>query len=205
MCYHTKQSKKATEVMKRFKANIERPDLFKENAIYSVFNYPHTPVIIDKETELIKEFYWGLIPVWATDETIREYTRNARIESIKEKPSFKGNIKNRCLIISDGIYEWQWLDPKGKEKQKYEITTPNNELFSFAGLYSTWVDKSTGEIRNTYTIVTTEANPFFAEIHNSKKRMPVILSPEREKDWLSGAEIMDFVKDEVELKAEKCM
>jgi putative SOS response-associated peptidase YedK len=28
-----------------------------------------------------------------------------------------------------------------------------------------------------------------SEIHNSKKRMPVILSPDIEKNWLSGAEL----------------
>ena len=40
-----------------------------------------------------------------------------------------------------------------------------------------------------------------SEIHNSKKRMPVILTEEREKDWLTGEEIELFTKESVDLKA----
>ena len=110
-------------------------------------------------------------------------------------------INNRCLVISDGFYEWQWLDSKGTKKQKYLLTSKTNDLFAFAGLYSDWIDKSTGELRNTYTIVTTVANALMSEIHNHKKRMPIILSPERESLWLAGEEIEDFKKDEIDLLA----
>jgi putative SOS response-associated peptidase YedK len=75
-----------------------------------------------------------LIPAWAKDKTIQQYTLNAKIETLNEKPSFKNNIKNRCLVIADGYYEWQWLDPKGKNKQKYLITLTSEEPFAFAGI-----------------------------------------------------------------------
>ena len=42
-----------------------------------------------------------------------------------------------------------------------------------------------------------------AKIHNTKKRMPVILTPENEEQWLNGGEIDDFKKPVVELLAEK--
>ena len=38
---------------------------------------------------------------------------------------------------------------------------------------------------NTFSILTTAANPLMARIHNSKERMPVILLPEREREWLN--------------------
>ncbi len=201
MCFHSQQTKKAIIVEKRFNAKIENSSMFNDNAIYNAFTYPITPVITDKATDLIMQYHWGLIPNWAKDESIRAYTLNARIETLSEKPSFKGVIKNRCLIIADGFNEWQWLDKKGTKKQKYLLTHKSNEPFAFAGLYSDWVDKSTGEIRNTYTIVTTHANDLMSEIHNSKKRMPIILKPEREHLWLSGATIEDFKHDEIELIA----
>jgi putative SOS response-associated peptidase YedK len=201
MCFHSKQTKSASQLENRFNAKIEKPELFRENAIYNGFTYPHTPIITNKNTELIQEYYWGLIPTWSKDDEIRAYTLNARIETIKEKPSFKGVINNRCLVIADGFYEWQWLDKKGTKKQKYLLTQKANEPFAFAGLYSNWVDKSTGEIRNTYTIVTTEANALMSEIHNNKKRMPIILTTEREKLWLAGEEIDNFKKDEIDLLA----
>src|ERR1019366_4997336 len=201
MCFHSKQTKSAVEGSNRFTAKIEKPELFNSNAIYNAFTYPHTPIITNADRGLIKEYYWGLIPTWSKDEDIRAYTLNARIETIKEKPSFKGVINNRCLVISDGFYEWQWLDSKGTKKQKYLLTSKTNDLFAFAGLYSDWIDKSTGELRNTYTIVTTVANALMSEIHNHKKRMPIILSPERESLWLAGEEIEDFKKDEIDLLA----
>jgi putative SOS response-associated peptidase YedK len=68
-------------------------------------------------------------------------------------------------------------------------------------LYSNWIDKVTGEQRNTYTIVTTEANTLMAEIHNNKKRMLIILTPDHENEWLKGLEINDFAKDEIDLLA----
>ncbi|RTZ10633.1 hypothetical protein EKM05_04685 [Flavobacterium sp. GSP27] len=55
--------------------------------------------------------------------------------------------------------------------KKYELSLPNEVLLVFAGLYSNWVNKETGEIKNIYTILTTEVNPLLSVIHNSKKRM----------------------------------
>jgi putative SOS response-associated peptidase YedK len=95
-------------------------------------------------------FHWGLIPAWAKDNSIRKNTLNAKIETISEKPSYRNSANNSCLILTDGFYEWQWLDDKGKNKQKYLFTLPNNETFEFAGLWNEWVDKSKGEIFKTY-------------------------------------------------------
>ena len=89
----------------------------------------------------------------------------------------------RCLIFADGFYEWKWLDKDGK-KQKYLIELPNSELFSFAGLYDQWIDKQTGEIVNSCSIVTTGAKGIMREIHNSKMRMPMIIENNQMGYWL---------------------
>jgi putative SOS response-associated peptidase YedK len=192
MCYHTTQTKFALEVETRFKAIIDDPSQFIPQKHINGFDYPRTPVIIDEKPNIITHYQWGLIPSWAKDEEIQKYTLNAKIETVTEKPSFKNSVDKRCLIIANGYYEWQWLDPKGKVKQKYELCLPNEELFAFAGLYSHWVDKNTGEIRNTYTILTTEASSLLAEIHNHKKRMPVVLKREDESKWLNHEPIAHF-------------
>jgi putative SOS response-associated peptidase YedK len=66
-------------------------------------------------------------------------------------------------------------------------------LFSFAGLYDEWVDKSTGEMLKTFTIITTQANEVVQPIHD---RMPVILTPEAEELWLDAheKEVLDLLK-----------
>jgi len=188
MCFFSQISKNAVELQHRFNAKFEGGILFKPIA-YNAFQFPKTPVITNKNRELIQMFQWGLIPHWAKNDEIKKNTLNARVETIHEKPSFKYALQNRCLIIADGFFEWQWLDPKGKQKQKYLITLPENQLFAFAGLYNIWADPTTGEMINTYTILTTAANELMSIIHNSKKRMPIILNPEDENLWLSGANL----------------
>ncbi len=189
MCFHSKQSKSAQELQNRFRAKFENEALFTPT-VYNGFQFPKTPVITNKKTNTIQLFNWGLIPFWAKDDSIKKNTLNARIETIHEKPSFRNSVNNRCLILADGFYEWHWLDEKGKQKQKYEMTLPNNELFAFAGLFSEWTDQSTGEILSTYTILTTEANELMSKIHNTKKRMPVIISENNERNWLNGEELI---------------
>jgi len=185
MCFFTKQTKTAIELQNRFKAKLKEPENF-TTGNYNGFDFPKTPVITNEDTTQIQFLNWGLIPVWAKDETIRKNTLNARIETIYEKPTFKSIVKNRCLIIANGFYEWQWLDEKGKQKQKYLISLPDNELIAFAGLWSLWQNKTINQTIGTYTILTTEANELMSKIHNTKKRMPLIISQENEFDWLAG-------------------
>lgn len=192
MCFHTKQTKSATEVENRFNAKIEKLSLFKPQEYINGFEFPLTPVIIDKQPNQILFYNWGLIPSWSKSEDIRKMTLNAKIETLLEKPSFRNSINKRCLIIANGFYEWQWLDSKGKNKIKYEIGIENNDLFSFAGLYSEWKNEISNEIIYTYSIITTKANTIMAIIHNTKKRMPVILKKEDEQNWLQLAPIEKF-------------
>ena len=185
MCFFSQQSKSAVELEYRFNANFQSKASY-EPGFYNAFQYPKTPIISNKYPQEIQLFQWGLIPFWAADDSIKKYTLNARMETIHQKPAFRQAVNNRCLILADAFFEWQWLDDKGKQKQKYALTLPGNSLFAFAGLWSEWTDKQTGEIIKSYTILTTQANELMSRIHNSKKRMPVILSPDKELDWLNG-------------------
>jgi putative SOS response-associated peptidase YedK len=56
-----------------------------------------------------------------------------------------------------------------------------------AGLWDTWVNKTTSEELRTYTVITTKANPLMEKIHNKKKRMPVILRRDNERDWIRAS------------------
>ena len=178
MCFHFKQSKPK----EAFKAiGLEGHPV---NGVYNGFSHPIINAVTQESPKDLQRFMWGLIPSWAKDDNIKKYTLNARHETLKTKPSFK-NAK-RCLIFADGFYEWKWLDKQGKKKQKYLIELPNSELFSFAGLYDQWIDKQTGEIINSCSIVTTEAKGIMREIHNSKMRMPLVIEYNQMDDWLEN-------------------
>jgi putative SOS response-associated peptidase YedK len=184
MCFHSQQSKTAQELKHRFRVDFKDEASFTP-MVYNGFEHPQTPVITNEQPNTIQLYNWGLLPHWAKDTNKRNSTLNARIESITEKPSFRDVTNNRCLLLVDGFYEWQWLDTKGKNKQKYLITLPNNEAFAIAGLWSHWTNPLTGEILKTYTVLTTEANELMSRIHNSQKRMPLILTKDKERDWLT--------------------
>jgi len=130
---------------------------------------------------------WGLVPFWAKDKKdIWNKTLNARGETIFELNSFKRSAKDkRCIICINGFYEHHH---HGKETVPYYISRKDGHPISLAGLWNEWTDPETGEMLNTFSIVTTEGNPMMAEIHNNPKlkgpRMPVILPDELEDAWL---------------------
>lgn len=80
-------------------------------------------------------------------------------------------------------------------------------MFVFGGIYGKFTDRATGEIINTYAIITTPANEMMELVHNTKKRMPLIIEPENALKWLdpdlSDIEIKSFLKpyDSDKLKA----
>lgn len=175
MCFHSKQSKDAQTIEKRFKAKFVSPELYKPTLHYNAFEFPKTPVITKQNTDIIEMISWGLIPEWADEDWNRTYTLNARIETLEEKPAFRDYIENRCVIPVNAFYEWQH---RGKQKVKYEIGF-DDALFVLAGLYTHYNDSK------TYTVLTTEAAGIMRDIHNSKLRMPVALRSDAEiEEWL---------------------
>jgi putative SOS response-associated peptidase YedK len=127
---------------------------------------------------------WGLVPSWATDVSIGYKLLNARAETVAEKPSFRSAFKKRrCVVPASGYYEWQKTG--ARNKLPHFIRPRDGGLFSFAGLWESWHDPH-GEIIESCTIVTTEANAVTRPVHD---RMPLILDPSAEALWLdAGAE-----------------
>lgn len=146
---------------------------------YNVAPMHNIPAVIaSDEGKRLGELRWGLVPVWAKDEKIGNKMINARAETVAEKPTFKRLLKSkRCIIPADGFYEWK---KDGASKQPFRILLNDGGIFSFAGLYDTWEDPE-GNKLSTCSIITTTPNSLMADIHD---RMPVILRPEDEADWL---------------------
>lgn len=190
MCFFYGVNKSKVDIEKVFKAKFDQ-DGFEPVKEANGFTHPFMPIIVDKRPDIITGANWGLLPTWAKDTSFQKNTLNARIETLDEKPSFRNSINKRCLVPATNFFEWQWLDEKGKEKKKFSIGT-DEDLFAFAGLYSIWNNPQNGQQMLTYTILTTEANELMAEIHNTKKRMPVVLNSEHHNLYLNGEDIKTF-------------
>ena len=144
------------------------------------------PVIVEDDAgeRQLKLMRWGLVPRWSRPGGKSVQPINARAETLRDKPMFKPLLgKKRCIVPANGFYEWR---REGGAKQPYFLTTNDHRLFGFAGLY----DDTTGDAADgppngaagSYTIITTNAHANVSFIHD---RMPVILRPEHEADWLS--------------------
>lgn len=101
---------------------------------------------------------------------------NARVESIHEKPMFRGLVdRQRCALPAAGYYEWRDADG-----QKYRIGFAGGEWFCLAGLYRY------GMKGPEFVVLTRPPAPQIAPIHD---RMPLMLDIDDGLDrWLGGAQ-----------------
>jgi putative SOS response-associated peptidase YedK len=86
------------------------------------------------------------------------------------------------LIFADGFYEWK-AQPGTKFKIPHFIHLKSGLPFTFAGLWDEW-HAPDGSLVKSCTIITTEPNELMSSLHN---RMPVILPPSAQEQWLDPA------------------
>lgn len=187
MCYHASTPKK-TVLKKQFP---KKQVFYESDKIYHVsgFTRPFLPVTLNNNQQSIIAARWKLIPFWVKNEAdAAKYanTLNAEGETIFSKASYKPYIgKQRGLLYVDGFFEPHQV--KGvKESQNYYIYKPNHKIFTLGIVYSIFTDQDTGETYPTFSIITTKANSLLEEIHNVKKRMPLIIPENKREDWLSA-------------------
>jgi putative SOS response-associated peptidase YedK len=200
MCFTVNINLSRNALESRFGAKFRDPSSFRPGYYFNAFNIPDLPVIQAEDPESISLVKWGLIPFWVKDSRaaaeIRLKTFNARSETIREKPSFRGAVKSkRCLVLCRGFYEWQH---RGTEKIPHYIYLEGEPPLALAGLYDDWTDRETGEVIQTCSIITMAANPLMEKIHNSKKRMPIMLQEGVERSWidpdLSATDAVKYLK-----------
>lgn len=96
---------------------------------------------------------------------------NARSESITEKWTFKKILKNRCVIVANGFYEWV---KNGNKKEKIYIQKDKNKLMYLAGIFNEG---------NQFVILTGESELDMKHVHH---RVPLILKESEIEPYLKG-------------------
>lgn len=133
------------------------------------------PAIANDQPDTIQLFRWGLLPYWAKEPETKYSMINARVESLKDKKTYKNILSQRCLVPVTGFYEWQ-------NKQRYHFMRADKQPYALAGLHTHW-EQSGYESIDSFTIITTEPNELVKNVHG---RMPLVLAPEQEESWLHG-------------------
>jgi putative SOS response-associated peptidase YedK len=195
MCYSVSFiQRKAKAYEERYK-QLPRSDWSKGQAaltalpnfyFVSGFSFPQLPLVTNDGIAL---FQWGLVPAWVKShedaDDLRSRTLNAMGETVFEKPSFRQAVASKRGILGvSGFFEWREV---AGVKYPYFIHAKHDDFLSLACIFEHWVDKSSREIRNTFSILTVPANPLLELIHNNKKRMPMLLSKEQEIQWIDPA------------------
>ncbi len=161
------------------------------NPSYNIAPTQNVPVIV-AGSRILDNYRWGLVLPWMLERKSKLVLNNARIETIRDKPTYKHNVKNnRCLIPATGFYEWK---EDGSGKIPYYITLKNKKAFAFAGIYSEVEEK--GKKWRSCSIITTPPNTFMAKIH---ERMPQIIPEELYDAWMNPSltdfdKVMDMLK-----------
>lgn len=213
MCYFRGITISNQDKLKLNDLELDLSEYKLEKMVEDGFAYSLTPVIIpakDGRCEIV-EMEWGFLPGYLQNrDAVQKFrygykdktgkfhpamtTLNAVGEELLSKQMYRESaLKRRCLLLTSWFYDWRHVFPIGKKghplktavKYPYLIRTKNKEIFFIAGIWQPWTDKETGETVNTCSLITTGANGMMQQIHNSKKRMPVILPPQLAGEWIS--------------------
>ena len=165
------------------KENIQKLFSSSELINYSDLSYNISPsslinvIYKDNKKLYIDNLFWSY-SFLNKQNNITQFVINARIETIVSKYLFKESfIKRKCLIISNGYFEWKKID---NIKQPYFISIPKNELMFFGGI---WRQEIKNNVKsNVVCIITKEANDNLSKIHS---RMPLIMSHNEGMDFLN--------------------
>jgi len=164
----------------------DRPQNSSWTARYNIAPMQEVPIFaLEKDEQMHLGFqHWDLIPSYTKDLKTKFKMINLKAENITDlkKPYWNRLLqRKRCLIPTDGFYEWQVV-PGEKNKRPYFISLTQKRSFTLAGVWDQWTSPEGKEV-HSFAIITCPANDLVARIHNDKKRMPVILDGEQQKRW----------------------
>jgi putative SOS response-associated peptidase YedK len=115
---------------------------------------------------------WGLVPWFASTAKLPYSTNNARFEEIASKASFKHSWQHgkRCVIPAVSFDEPNWESGKNVW---WRFRRADGAPWGLAGLWNTWTDKTSGEIVESYTMLTlnADAHPLMSRMHKPDARL----------------------------------
>lgn len=139
---------------------------------------------------------WGLIPWFAKEVRLKYPTNNARSEELTAKASYKQPWARgqRCIIPAADFDEPNWETGKNVW---WRFRRADSRPWGLAGLWNTWTDKATGEVHESYTMLTVnaDAHPLMSRMHKPDPKLPadqqdkrsvIPLAPEDYDQWLAG-------------------
>lgn len=150
--------------------------------------YPAPFIYLDNGKPKCELAQFGLVPHWAEDK--KKYglrTYNARSETVHEKPSYRKawSEKRFGLVIMESFYEPNWETGKAV---RWRIKRTDAQPVAVASIWERFIDKETGEIIFSFSMLTVNAtgHPIMKHFHKpeDEKRSVVVLDEQQLLPWL---------------------
>lgn len=123
---------------------------------------------------------WSLVPWFAKTAKLPYPTCNARSEELAAKASYKQPWARgqRCVVPAESFFEPNWESGK---HVPWRFHRANGAPWGLAGLWNTWVDKDSGEIVESYTLLTlnADAHPLMNRMHRPDPKRPPDMQDKR--------------------------
>ncbi len=146
---------------------------------------PHrsAPVIVsDQGQRVLKQMNFSLVPAWSKEPKVKFATHNARIETVTEKPTWRIPFAtHRCLVPITHFIEPIYIKKYAGNMVQFFLKSQG--LLAAAGIYDIWANKETGEVLESFSILTDAPPPFVADIGHD--RCPIFLKESAFGEWLS--------------------
>ena len=113
---------------------------------YNIAPSQEVPVFVTSaDGATVRLMRWGLVPSWARDTKIAYATINARVETVAEKPAFRGawRARRRALVPATGWYEWKAV---GTLKQPYYVSASDGNPQMLGALWERWLDNQRADL-----------------------------------------------------------
>ena len=123
---------------------------------------------------------WALIPWFAKERKLKFPTCNARSEELMGKASYKQPWARgqRCIIPAQAFFEPNW---ESGRHVPWMFRRRDGLPWGLAGLWNVWTDPQTGELVESYTMLTqnADAHPRMKRMHRPDPKRPPELQDKR--------------------------
>ena len=186
------------DVFAFWKANRTRPEALEPIEVFPRSEAPIVRRAVDDPgySREALQARWGLIPWFAKSRDLKFSTNNARSEEMANKASFKEPWRRgqRCIIPAISFDEPCWETGKNVW---WRFRRTDGAPWGLAGLWSRWCDPETGELIDSYTMLTINADthPLMSRMHKPDPKLPPDAQDKRSvipiqmddvDTWLSG-------------------
>lgn len=215
MCAKIFLKAKVKQIAERFGASIsEQLELDEiDQYIHGYLKIETSPVIVFSEGRFqLRKMCFSLCPSWSKDFPCKWSTYNARLEREKAYPQSKGGVSEwiyevptwkipftrgqTCLVPISGAVESSYFGSQAGNIVRFSVK--DQDVFYALGIWSEWTNPESGEIKETYALITDDPYEFFFEAGHD--RSIIVIDDLQAEKWLKDSKMtpqkrVEFIRE----------